>query len=289
MLSCSASIERARPLLGTIVSIRVEGLRAEAAHAAIDEAFAVIAEIHRLMSFQERGSDVDRLNREASKGWVAVHPSSLAVLRRSREISAVSGGAFDVSVAARLVAWGFLAPPENSPAPESAADWRDIEVNEAGHVRFRSPLWIDLSGIAKGYAVDRAIDVLRATEAIQACVNAGGDLRVFGPRAERIRLRTDQPRASAQAVEIVEGALASSSCYLHRTTRDGEGYGPHVDGRDGSPVPVRRYACVAARDCMTADALTKVALALGEECEPVLRRFEALAWIFENRRWRHIG
>jgi thiamine biosynthesis lipoprotein len=290
MLSCSASIERTRPLLGTLVSIRVEDLNAARAHAAIDKAFERVAEIHRLMSFQEHGSDVSRLNREAQRAWVSVQPSTLDVLRRSKKISAASNGAFDVSCAARLVTWGFLAAPENAPAPDERASWRDIEMNNEGQVRFRRPLWIDLSGIAKGYAVDRAIDVLRAAGVEQVCVNAGGDLRVSGTGAERVLLRTDQGGAPMRAIEISDGALASSSGYLHRTVCDSRSCGPHVDGRNGSPAPATRFACVAAGECATADALTKVALALGEGCTPVLRALDASAHIFDqDLGWRQFG
>src|SRR5262249_49133330 len=109
-------------------------------------------------------------------------------------------------------------------------------MNEEGQVRFHRPLWIDLSGIAKGYAIDRAIDVLHAAGADQVCVNAGGDLRVSGSGAERVLLRTDQTGVPMQVIEISDGALASSSGYLHRTVCDGRSCGPHVDGRDGSPA-----------------------------------------------------
>src|SRR5262249_52482776 len=154
-------------------------------------------------------------------------------------------------------------------------------MNEEGQVRFRRPLWIDLSGIAKGYAVDRAIDVLRAAGADQVSVNAGGDLRVSGGGAERVLLRTDQTGVPMQVIEISGGALASSSGYLHRMVCDGRSCGPHVDGRDGSPAPATRFACVAADECTTADALTKVALALGEACAPALKAFDASAHIFD--------
>src|SRR5258708_6648865 len=184
-------IERARPLLGTTVSIRVHGLSEADAHRAIDEAFGEIALVHRLMSFQQAESDVSLLNRAACERTQDVHPATFEVLHRAREIAEASEGCFDITVAAKLVEWGILPAPDSRYRPDPHADWRDIELGEDFSVRFRRPLWIDLGGIAKGYAVDRAIEKLQRHGATQACVNAGGDLKIYGPEAEVIALRPE--------------------------------------------------------------------------------------------------
>src|SRR4051812_4336790 len=129
MLSSLASIERVRPLLGTFVSIRVDGLEAVTAHMALDRAFGVVAAVHRLMSFQAPDSDISRLNREAAKGWVSVHPWTFDVLRRAQEFSAASDGTFDISIAARPVASDHLPRPELSPSPHDETNWQDIELS----------------------------------------------------------------------------------------------------------------------------------------------------------------
>src|SRR5690348_15592797 len=103
MRSPSLRIERARPLLGTKVSIRVESLDETQAHSAIDEAFAEIALVHGLMSFQEKGSDISRLNREACDRTVEVHPATFEVLHWAQRIGDASAGAFDITIAAKLV------------------------------------------------------------------------------------------------------------------------------------------------------------------------------------------
>jgi thiamine biosynthesis lipoprotein len=169
----------------------VHGLIDADAHRAIDEAFGEISLVHRLMSFHEAASDVSRLNREACGRTSDVHPATFEVLHWAREIAEASGGCFDITVAAKLVAWGILPPPDSPHAPDPHADWRDIELGEDFSVRFRRPLWIDLGGVAKGYAVDRAIEKLRRHGATEACVNAGGDLKIYGPEAEVIALRPE--------------------------------------------------------------------------------------------------
>src|SRR5579862_9818152 len=100
--------QRARPLLGTIVSIRLRGIGAEQAHAALTAGFAAIADVHRLMSFHEHSSDVSRLNREALEHPVTIDAHTLIVLRRALEFAAASNGAFDLTVARELVEFGLL-------------------------------------------------------------------------------------------------------------------------------------------------------------------------------------
>src|SRR5262245_46578838 len=108
MPSSLPSIERARPLLGTTVAIRVHGLDENAAHRAIADAFEEIALIHRLMSFHEPESDVSRVNREAVDHEIEVHAATFEVLRQAEEISRFTDGCFDITIAPELVGLGLL-------------------------------------------------------------------------------------------------------------------------------------------------------------------------------------
>lgn len=261
-----------------------------AAHRRIDLGFAAIAAIHRLMSFHESASDVSRLNRGAAARAVRVHPDTLAVLRRALEIAAASDGAFDPTVGGALVAWGYLPRPDTGTPPDRRASWRDIELLAGGRVRFHRPLWIDLGGIAKGYAVDRAMALAGRGARVQCCVNAGGDLRVRGPRAERVLLRVAPHGGMVPVVEIENASLASSSGREHRKRRGAVLVGPHVDRRRGRAMGTRSFVSVIAPACIDADALTKVVLALGRRSDAVLRRFGATAYLHDGRHgWRTLG
>lgn len=271
---------RAKPLLGTTVEIAVAGLAEDDAHAAMDRGFAAVADIHRLMSFHDAASDVSRLNRDAAAGPVAVDARTALVIRRALEVSARSRGLFDITAARHLVAWGFLPPPASPSPPQPEASWRDIAA-EPGGIRFRRPLWIDLGGIAKGYAVDQALAAMDLAPDVQAVVNAGGDLRVQGPDAEAVRLRTALDPAALPVVEIADGALASSSGREHLRRFGDADVGPHVDGTSGASVGAARFVSVAAPDCLTADALTKIVLAAGPRAEPILCHFGAIAYVYE--------
>jgi FAD:protein FMN transferase len=282
MKSCSANpvIERAQPWLGTIVSIRVEGLPFSRAHQAIHAAFGEIGTVHRLMSFHRADSDVSRLNREGSCEAVKVHPYTYEVLKRAITISAHSGGCFDVSVGRELVGWGMLPRPAGKlPLPEGC--WRDIELRSDGRVAFHRPLWIDLGGIAKGYAADRAVERLRESGAVAAVVNAGGDIRVHGKQMEAIGLDLGFSANPMPVLELANGSVASSSGRHHRRWRENRFHGPHVDGARRSPAPTDRFVCVLAERCVVADALTKVVMAEGQGSLELLRRFGASAHLHD--------
>lgn len=276
-------IERAKPLLGTTVSVRVEGLPEAEAHRAIDAAFGEVALIHRLMSFQDGTSDISRLNRGAFASAQDVHPATYEVLHAALELSEASDGVFDITVAGRLAERGILPRPFCRQLPAKNACWQDVQLGEDYSVRFRRPLFIDVSGIAKGYAVDRAVAVLKRHGAAQAAVNAGGDLCVFGPDRERIALRTAPCGADAlPMLEIDNAAVASSSGEIQP--------GSHVDPRDGRPISANRFAAVVAESCMIADALTKPALILADRSEALLCRYGATAYLHAPQSgWRPVG
>lgn len=281
---------RARPLLGTRVDIRVDDASDEDASAAIDRGFAAVADIHRLMSFHESGSDISRLNRDAAARAVAVDARTYDVLKSAQAFSERSEGLFDITTAGKLVEWGFLPKPEGTQAPAAAASWKDIVLEDGHRVRFRQPLLIDLGGIAKGYAVDQAVAAMGLGRDVQICVNAGGDIRIAGPHAEPIRLRSALEMDAVPVIELEDGALASSSGREHlRGYRDAL-VGPHVHGRNRASVGTDTFVSVAAADCLTADALTKVVLAAGPEAEAILCHFGAIAYFYEpGQGWTTLG
>jgi FAD:protein FMN transferase len=279
-------VERARPLLGTLVAIRVHDLPEPSAHCAIDIAFAEIAATHRAMSFHDPDSDVSRLNREAYCRPVPVSPHTRVVLRLALCFAEATDGVFDITTATELVRRGLLPRPGSSFHPDPEASWRDIEFGSDGTVRFHRPLWIDLGGIAKGYAVDRAVVCLSRHGVHNCCVNAGGDLRVVGASPECISLRTGARQSPLEAVlELEDGSLASSGEYAADAASCA-----HLNGVSRRPVGCGAFACVIAESCAVADALTKPVLALGVRCDAALRRFGATAHLLgADGTWQHFG
>lgn len=259
------TLERARPLLGTIVSIALSGTDEAAGHAAISAAFAEITAIHMLMSFQEPGSELNRIARDAVRARCAIDSRTRACLGRALHWAEASGGIFD---------------PVR--AGGTRGSWRDVALDDAS-VRLLAPVRIDLSGIAKGFAVDRAAGVLRAAGIDTARIDAGGDLYVIGEAID-VTLRPSARRAPPAMIRIGDGALASSDPAQSLA----QGIGRHIDGRDRCAAPAH-FVSVAAPSCEDADALTKIVLVAGEAALPLLRSVNAVACRHDGTGWETIG
>lgn len=234
MRSLSRDAKRARPALGTLVEIRLAD--ASSAAPAFESAFQAVERVHRLMSRQERDSDVARINRAAPGELVTVDAWTWDVLRRAKELHGATDGLFDCAV-----------------APASRGSLADLQLLPGNGVVLSRPLAITLDGIAKGYAVDRAVDALRAAGATAGVVNAGGDLRLFGDEMQPIHVR--HPGSPGKFISIgcaKEAGIASSGRYFSNSLL--------VDPRTMRPHGSAWSATVIAPDCATADALTKPCL-----------------------------
>lgn len=261
-------LRRAQSWLGTLVEIAAEGDDAAALIAATDHAFARVAGIHDALSFQLPDSELNRVNRAAQSDWIALSPDLAAVLAAALEFARASDGLFDPSVAGRLVASGHL-PAHPGLPPDPICDWRAVEL-DGDRVRFAAPLVIDLSGIAKGYAVDAALAVLAAAGLTAATVNAGGDLARFGSRAEPVYVRLPQePTRSQRLAELTNGAAATSAGYFQP--------GALRHPASGDSLCADTSITVLAADCMTADALTKPVAADPAAAPALLARYDAQA------------
>jgi thiamine biosynthesis lipoprotein len=178
------------------------------------------------------------------------------------------------------VEWGYLPAPAAT-APGYFAGERTYELEPGGLVRKTSAAWIDLGGIAKGYAVDLAISTLQRHGVTSACVNAGGDLRVFGPDAWPVAVRAPRaPSTTGRQLSLRNAALATSGNYFSaKQFREQMMVSPLIDGRNGRAVMERQSVSVHARSCALADALTKVVMASGDVRHHCVAAFNATAFI----------
>lgn len=247
-------VSRAQPILGTFVEVTVP----KAFSKAIDLAFAAIKEVHRLMSFHEGGSDVSRINRAAIGETIECDPQTVEVVATACQLFEQSRGLFDITVAPKLVRTGYL--PSNPTLPLRLYGGRcsDIDVTGARTIRLTRRVMIDLGGIAKGYAVDRAIEILGEAGVPSAMVNAGGDLRCFGPQPWPVHLRNANGTVGRE-IHIRNQALASSANVLSRKRRLSGTVSPHI-GPNRKPITINTTISIVADRCMLADAMTKVAM-----------------------------
>lgn len=271
---------RARPLLGTLVEIVACGPNAASV---VERAFRAVEEVHRLMSYHDPASEVSRINREGALREVAVSPHTWRVLDAARRIAQASDGLFDVTVAPTLAALGFLPRHADFLRASGQGDWRHVELLPGRRVRLARRVRIDVGGIAKGYAVDRAIEELAAPGVSSARVNAGGDLRVYGACPQLLRVRRPaSPTELWPLVELRSGAAATSADYFHARRLRGRRVTPLIDPRTRVSCAHGRSVTVLAQECATADALTKVVHADPRRAPGILASFSCHALMLEE-------
>lgn len=281
-------VRRARPLLGTMV---VLGIDADAnadttaspftysspspsqLSAWFEAGFDAIAQVQRLMSAHDPDSELAQLSRAPSGACLHLHPWTVDLLRLTRVWWHHSGGAFDPCRAAqRLHARGLR--PGLAHAASGTLD--DLEFLAHGQVRVQRPVMLDLGGIAKGYAVDRAVAAMQAAGATQGLVDAGGDLRAWGATLWPCEIRHAGHGLRSQRL----GRLRMLDNSAVATSVAGA-LNPTFVPRAGLRSWPWRSATVLARDCVTADVLTKWALQSSLLCpqlKAAMRECQASLW-----------
>jgi thiamine biosynthesis lipoprotein len=279
---------RARPLLGTFVEITATGSGENTAKA-IEAAFSAIEQVHRLMSFHGPESDVSRVNASEVGCEVEIDPQTYQVLQFACELGDLSDGAFDIATADALIRVGFLPCYRYATQLDPLATYQDIELLGEHRLRWRRKGRIDLGGIAKGYAVDCAIAVLKSFGIDTGIVNAGGDLRCFGA-AQQIHVRHPiTPTALVSVGWLTNASIATSGGYFAGISGDDGRIEPLVDPKQRACTSWGESVSVVAPDCMTADALTKIVRLVPERAPELLDRFKAQAVVIDDQSMRTCG
>ena len=244
-------------------------------------------------------SEISRLNEAAETAETTLSPRFAAVLETALAISAATDGAYDVTVGPLVDLWGFGAGAGRDRVPAAAEIEAALARVGVGRIDWdpssavlRKPagVRIDLSSIAKGYAVDRLAALLAAAGLEDFLVEIGGELRVQGerPGGGPWRLAIESPRPSAgrviDALALTSGAVATSGDYRNYFEVDGQRYSHLVDPRSGYPVAHELVSVtVVHEDCMQADAWATALIVLGREAAMATARREGLAAYFVSR------
>ncbi len=265
---------REAAIMGTAVRVELWHADATAAGEAIDAVLAEMRRVDALMSSFRPGSELSRVNRGAETRPVPVSPELFALIRRAQAISRLSGGAFDITYASVGHLYNFrqgIAPDDRALKQAlPAVDYRSLVLDpETRSVRFARPgMRIDLGGIAKGHAVDRAIALLRARGVREALVSAGGDTRILGDHHGRpwltgIRDPRRPPGTSAVVLPLADTAISTSGDYERYFERDGVRYHHIISPRTGRPARAVRSVTILGPDATTTDALSTTVFVLG--------------------------
>jgi len=271
-------VERARVSMGSELRLTAWTDDEPLASAAFDAVFAEFDRLESLMSPWREGSDVKRLNDAAGDHRVSVSPEVREVIQAARQISEWTGGKFDITIGALSDLWRFDHDQDNRiPDREQVRrrlpliDYRALEVNDEDGSAYlpRRGMRVTLGGIGKGYAIDRAISIVRGRGLRDFMIQAGGVLYVAGTKAGRPwRLGIQDPRAQLErdvfaTVDLSDSTFSTSGDYERSFVRGGRRYHHIIDPSTGEPSQGCRSVTIATTSAALADGLSTGVFLLG--------------------------
>jgi len=258
-------------IMGTIVEIKAFSADEVQFDLAADAAFAEMRRVEDLFSSQRPKSEIAQLS--AASGPFKVSKETARLLQLGQRIARLSDGAFEMGLGRLIRLWGIETDKPRVPTEQQIREVlerigpEDLQI-DGTIVRKADPeLQIDLGGIAKGYAVDRAIDVLGEGGLRSAAINAGGDIKLLGDRnGQPWRIGIQHPRkpgAVLTTLPLADRAVVTSGDYERFFIQDGTRYHHIFDPVSGRPARLCQSVTVVAADATTADALATAAFVLG--------------------------
>lgn len=266
-------LEQMRYAMGTLWTVEAEGPKPASA---VEAAFAEVKRLDAALSTYKPDSELSRLNREGSRGWVGVSPETAALVARALTLARETQGAFDPTVGPLVALWGFkhldYRVPEAAAIAEALrrVDHRGVTVDLANSaIRFdRAGMALELGATAKGYAVDRALAALRESGMAAGRVDGGGNQAVFGPSGRVWRFGVKHPRepgAVLGTLTLTGGGVATAGDAERGFWVGGVRHGHILNPRTGRPATGMLSVTVVAATAEEADALDTPLYVLGVE------------------------
>jgi len=286
------------PTMGTAYSVKVRklpaGLNQEDLQGGIEQ---VLKRINDRMSTYLEDSELSRFNKQQTTDWMEVSTETVAVIREAIRTSRLTEGAFDVTVGPLVNLWGFGPIPRGDTIPS------DTEIREALqkvgytkiHTRISPPaikkdrpdIQIDLSAIAKGYAVDQVADYLDKSRVLDYLVEIGGELRAKGKNAKGtawtvgIEKPVANERVIHQVLHLKDQAMATSGDYRNYFEKNGRRFSHTINPRTGRPIKHHLASVTVINpSSMRADAMATALMVLGPEVGYELAERQKLAALF---------
>ncbi|HSJ10487.1 MAG TPA: FAD:protein FMN transferase [Longimicrobiales bacterium] len=273
-------VRRTVPVMGTIAEIAVVARNERTAHGAIDAAVAELRAVERMMTRFDATSDIGRANRAVAGTAVAVSGATALVVAEALRWARIPGSGFDPAIGRAVELWDVA----HRTSPPAARDvgalarrglHRHVEVGTSNGrdvlVFHDDDVALDLGGIAKGYAVDRAVAALREWGVANALVNAGGDLYALGTSLEgddwQVGIRSpDSPYGITATRPLRDGAIATSGDYEQHFMHDGRRYHHLLDPETAAPRATGVHSLtIAAASCISADAAATALFGIAPE------------------------
>ena len=279
-----------RLVMGTFANLKTIAKDPHTAKKCVEAAFSELQKVDKLMSDYKSDSEISEVNRDAFKRAVKVSKSTFEVLEKSVEFSKLSGGAFDITIAPLAELWRTAAESNSVPTEEEIAEARSkvgyeklfLDANEMT-VRFAvEGMKLDLGGIAKGYAIDRAIEAMQVGGAAGGMVDVGGDIRCFGlpPKGKktwRIGLQnpaepdSDEETLAGVAdqvlmvLKLTDAAIATSGGYRRFFLIEGKKYSHIINPDTATSAEALSSVTIISQNALDADALATAVSVMGPE------------------------
>ena len=281
--------------MGTTYTVKINEPWLEADKQKIqDDVENVLEKINRQMSTYLEESELSKINRARTTGWQEISDDLYAVMNEAIRISNASGGAFDVTIGPVVNLWGFGPDARPDVVPDDGqikstlerVGYRQIHLRESPPAlrKDREDLYIDLSGIAKGFAVDRLAACIDGYGARNYLVEIGGEIRAKGvnPGGLPWQIGIEKPltgqRAIQRIVTLENTSMATSGDYRNYFEQDGIRYSHTIDPKSGKPVTHRLASVTVLHpSAMVADAMATALLVMGPEAGLALAQRENLA------------
>jgi thiamine biosynthesis lipoprotein len=280
-------VERSHVTMGSELRVAVWAPDQAATLAGIEAVFDEFDRLDRLLSVWKEGSDVLRLNAAAGQHPVAVSADTREVLQMGRQLGDWTGGKFDITFAALSGLWKFDHDQDDR-IPDSRAiaarlpfiDYRAVEIDPRQGTAFvtRPGVQVHLGGIGKGFAVDRAVRVLRSRGYTNFLIQSGGDMYASGRRGNRpwrVAIRDPRSEENFASLDLEDAAISTSSDAERYFIKDGRRYHHILDPDTGQPARLNRSVTIFAQRSYLADALATGVFVLGpDKGMELIQRFD---------------
>ena len=271
------TVKQTAILMGGPFEITVVTTNEDLGYINIQEAIGEIARVEKLISSWDESSETSEINKNAGIKPVKISLELFKLIERCKQISDITGGAFDISFAALDNLWDFKGPMIAKPSDKkireavSRVNYRDIRLDESNLTVFlaKPGMKISFGAIGKGYAVDRAKDLLVSKKVVAGMINASGDLTTWGTKAsgEKWLLGVANPNNRTKVfswLPIVESSVATSGNKERYVLINNEKYTDILDPRTGYPIRENiQSVSVFSKNAELCDALATAIMVMG--------------------------
>lgn len=270
-------VKRTQMHMGTLVSITAVAPSQDIAQTSIEAGFREIKRLEQLLSTWIQASELSQVNAAAGQRPVAVSPETLELVLRSLEIAGLTEGGFNIAVGPAVEAWSVTErqhiPSQGElQALKPLVDWTTIQIDRQARTIFlpKPGMRIDVGGIGKGYAADRAVDVMRKAGAQGGVVALSGDIKTFGdlPGIKGFPVGIRHPRqegALVATIDLKNEAISTAGDYERYFEQEGVRYHHILDPRSLEPARKCQSVTVIAAEGTVADGLDTGIFVLGPE------------------------